>query len=503
MPRLARCLSALLVAMLAIGCGAPDDHDHGPDRAPTRGLGKADTQGTCLGHCDKNQPAPGGGGCWCDGLCFTYGDCCDDKGQVCDGHPAPSVTPPAAPTANDSSYAIQGARTWYLISNDLTTGDDQLHLEVEVPAQTAFVDAWIDDKAGIRLHRKAEQHTLTAKLEGLAPGKHQLLLAADGSETAFARLELIRSHPLYVVVTNDWDDPDNPDATLERQERLHAEHPELRLTHFVGPYTFTDPSVTESRVSHLVGWLKRMRDDHGDEIGLHIHPYCNFVQTTNVTCRSQPSFRSASADPTGYTVMLSSYSESETSALLQASNALFTARGLGQPTSFRAGGWTAQIHTLRALAKQGFVTDGSGCNWKRLEEWKGYGTSTLYDWNKQNWSTIGDTSQPYYPADHDILSPGQPDVPLLEVPDNGLLVDYVTAQEMIEIFEANWSGGALAQPRVYSIGYHPPNFSELYLQRMDGALDHVDRFLHSDDSGPVVYATMSEMAQVWTPTSAY
>lgn len=498
MARLAGCLSALFVAVLATGCGV--GHEQGADRSPARGLGKADTQGTCLGHCDGAGPAAGG--CWCDTFCFTYGDCCDDKGQVCDGHPPPRITPPTAPTVNDPSFTIQGARTWYLIPNELTAGDDPLQLQVEAPEGTAFVDAWIDDRAGVRLRRKAQQHSLAAQLEALTPGEHQLLLAADGSETAFARLELIRSHPLYVVVTNDWDDPDNPDATLERQERLHADHPELRLTHFVGPYTFTDPSVSESRASHLVSWLKRMRDDHGDEIGLHIHPYCSFVQTTSVPCRSKPSFSTASGDPTGYTVMLSSYSESETSTLLQASNSLFVARGLGRPTSFRAGGWTAEIHTLRALAKQGFVADGSGCNWARLEEWKGYATSTLYDWNKQNWSTIGDTSQPYYPDDGDILkpaSPGQPHVPLLEVPDNGLLVDYVTAQEMVEVFEANWPGGALAQPRVYSIGYHPPNFSEIYLQRMDGALDHVDHFLHSNDAGPVVYATMSEMGRVWAP----
>jgi hypothetical protein len=35
-----------------------------------------------------------------------------------------------------------------------------------------------------------------------------------------------------------------------------------------------------------VDWLKHQRDAFGDEIGVHIHPYCNFVDTTTVTSTS-------------------------------------------------------------------------------------------------------------------------------------------------------------------------------------------------------------------------
>ena len=50
--------------------------------------------------------------------------------------------------------------------------------------------------------------------------------------------------------------------------------------------------------------------------------------------------------------------------------------------------------------------------------------------------------------------------------ENGALVDYVTADEMIAVFQANWPGGALAAPRDLTIGYHPPNFSETYKARI-------------------------------------
>ncbi len=37
------------------------------------------TQKSCEGYCDKKSP----GGCWCDKLCSSYGDCCPDKQQIC------------------------------------------------------------------------------------------------------------------------------------------------------------------------------------------------------------------------------------------------------------------------------------------------------------------------------------------------------------------------------------------------------------------------------------
>ena len=59
------------------------------------------------------------------------------------------------------------------------------------------------------------------------------------------------------------------------------------------------------------------------------------------------------------------------------------------------------------------------------------------------WAPIGDTSQPYYPNMNDALSPTAPTLSLLEVPDNGIMVDYVSVEEMQDIFAANWDGTPL------------------------------------------------------------
>ncbi len=410
--------------------------------------------------------------------------------------PAPSETPPEGDEAKaDGTHQVSGLRKWYLVGNAITAGHEALTVTVQAPSTTTYVDLWIDSRAGLRLRKRGSTHSLTTSIATLPAGAHTLKLAANGSRTAFATMKFQRSHPLYVFVSNDWDDADNPDATLRRQETLRQRHPELKLTHFVGPYTFTEPGITASRRRTLIDWVKAQRDRSGDEIGLHIHPYCSFVTASGVTCRTAPSFAEAS-DPSGYTVILASYTKAETTKLLKKADALFTANGLGKPTSFRAGGWTAAAHTLEALADDGFVADASAANWRRLEEWRGQPGASIYEWNQQHWLGIGDTSQPYFPSRADPATSTAPTIRILELPDNGALVDYVTAAEMISIFKANFDGRALIRPKMVSIGYHPPNFSDAFLQRMDGALAHVDTLLASADKGPVVYARAGELARI-------
>lgn len=422
--------------------------------------------------------------------CLVVGGCGSSVTEVGD--------PPAAPTENDPAYRIERVRPWLLVGNALTQGHDQLEIEVYAPEGTDTVDAWLGDVPGVRLARGDDGgFRQIIDVSELPAGTYPLLLAADGSDTAFAQLDIHRSHPLYILVSTDWDDADNGDYSLQLQEELHQYHPELRLTHFVGPYTYTDSTITEERRQFLTDWLLGMRDDYDDEIGLHIHPYCNFVETTDVACRTEPSFVYDEGDETGYTVRCNAYSEEEFTELLLASDMLFEEHGLGKPTSFRAGGWSADITTLKALGNAGYVADTSANNWARMEEWQDVQNGQLYEWNMANWTTIDDTSQPYYPSESDVLAHASPYVPVLEVPDNGILVDYVTAEEMIEIFDANWDRTPLSAPRAYSIGYHPPNFNDQYQRRIRGALTHVDQFLASQGNGPAVYGTLSEMPLVW------
>ena len=411
--------------------------------------------------------------------------------------PVPDRPPGAPSKADETGFTIEGLASWYLVGNPLTPGDDLLEVSIETSEPVEVIDLWLDRQFAARGHASGGRVEIAVDIEALAPGEHEILLAADGAEFAFAQRFFRRSHPLYVVVSNDWDDADNDDAMLERQERLHERHPDLLLTHFVGPYTFTDPALSASRRAFLVDWVTGLRDREGDEIGLHIHPYCHFVESAGVGCQTTSSFARPDGDDTGYTVFLGSYSEGEFTALLEHAIDLFQDAGLGRPTSFRAGGWTLEPQTMRALAATGFSADTSAANWQRMEEWADNPGATLFQWNRDHWSPIDELSQPYYPSTTDLLSASSPRVSVLEVPDNGLLVDYVTGSEMIEMFAANLGTGVLEAPRVYSIGYHPPNFSETFFSRMDQALGEIDRHLAAADLGPVVYARLSDLVLVW------
>jgi hypothetical protein len=413
-----------------------------------------------------------------------------------DADDSASPAAPSVPAGLDDS-AVLAFHAWSLVGNDLTQGHDELELEVTAPQGATAIQLWIDGAYAGQTPVSGASVAVQGDLGALEAGTHDLVLAADDSDQAFVQLELQRSHPLYVLVTNDWDVSHKEESWLERQEELHANHPAMKMTHFVGPYTFTDPEVSPEHAAELVAWLQGMAADFDDEIGLHVHPYCNFVETTDVPCRHEPSFGYAQ-DETGYTVELAAYSEDEATTLFEAAKALFESAGIGTPTSFRAGGWTAEIHTLRALDATGFVVDSSGANWPRLEEWEGLEDAGLYEWNQEHWASVGDTSQPWHPNQDEMLSSDEPTLSLLEVPDNGALVDYVDVYEIIEIFEANWPDGApLAQPVTYVTGYHPVSYDYRNAIALNGGLDHIDQFLASDGAGPVVYETASNMALVW------
>jgi len=325
------------------------------------------------------------------------------------------------------------------------------------------------------------------------PGLVDLIWEDGGG--AFALTTVVRSAPLYVVPSVDWDSSDTRDNVMDWQFALHQEHPELRITHLVGPYLWTDPELTDDRKAKLTADLASYRDDHDDEIGLHIHPYCHLVELAGVPCATEPSL-AGGVDPTGYAVPNWAYTEAQFADIVATSGDLFEAHGFARPTSYRAGGWTATTDILRALTSEGIVVDSSANNWARMEEWQG--TGILYDWNAEAWSTIGDTSQPYWPQQGDAQAGGPDPIGLLEVPDNAILADYVTEDEMIDVFDQNWPGGPLAVPTQVSMGWHD-SVNAVFRARVSRALDRFDGGLAARDSGPVVYATMTELVDVDWP----
>lgn len=423
------------------------------------------------------------------------GDDTDGDGAVPDAS-APS-TAPAAPAQNDPAFALEGMRRYYLIGNAATPGHDDLALRVTAPAGVGHVDAWLGDQAPRRLAAADGTFVLDIDLTTLAAGDYSLLLAADDARTAFAKIDFTRTAPYYILVVTDWDFADPGTGPLTAMNTWHAEHPELVMTHFVGPYTFTDPAVSPARRQAIVDWLLPARDTHGDEIAMHLHPYCNFVVDAGLTCITNESTVYPAGDATGYTIKLAAYDRAQTAMLVNHGNDLFETAGLNRARTFRAGGWTADLDNIAGLADAGFIADSDAFNWSRLEEWQGY---ELYRWLMASWSNMDDTSQPYYPNTGDVQSGATPTLPILEVPANGLMVDYTEPFELEYLFEANRGDGATSAPRTLSMGYHPSSpVRTPDLVRVDGFLDLVDQHLASRDLGPAVYITLEDVVAAYPP----
>jgi hypothetical protein len=401
--------------------------------------------------------------------------------------------------SSDPPLRICELRRWYLIGNPLTPGHDSLHFTVDRNKAFHLTKIELDNEVAGSIINTSQGYKITIDISGLDAGSHSLTLFASNKAKPILRWRFVRSHPLYVLFTTDWDSSDSKDAVLRRHIQLHAEHPFLRITHFLGPYTFTDPEISASRKAYLADWMRHMNKVYQDEIGLHIHPFCNFVSTVpDVDCLTRPSDTYRKGDQSGYTVLSSAYSEADYSRLLQMADKLFLKYGLNKPTAFRAGSWAANANTLKALASNGFVADSSANNWLRIKnESEHEGNGVLYRWNRKHWLAINDLSQPYLPSEASPMKTGFPAIPILEVPDNGCLVDYVTAHEMIAIFSANWQRRALPQPVTFVMGFHPISYDNIFHKRIEATLRYIDKFIFDNDDGPVVYETLSHMTKVF------
>jgi hypothetical protein len=94
------------------------------------------------------------------------------------------------------------------------------------------------------------------------------------------------------------------------------------------------------------------------------------------------------------------------------------------------------------------------------------GTMPIYGWLSELWQGTSNTSQPY--------SIATASTPILEVPDNGALSDYVSTQQMVDTFEANKASFLADRSKnvVVSIGFHEETAAS-YAPRLEAALQRI------------------------------
>lgn len=268
---------------------------------------------------------------------------------------------------------------------------------------------------------------------------------------------------LELVVTVDWEGRDLNDANLRAMQDLHAKFPQVKIIHFLNAGYYTklgaDPADVTAKINSAIA--------PGDEKGLHIHGWKRLFEAAGAKFIASPTFWGTALSPQqcfddcGHEVPISLYSTDELRKVVKFSLDTLEKNGFGRAKAFRCGGWMAKQSVRDAVALEGLEQEHSAVPTQFLQP--KLGGYPVYDWLSDLWAGTTPTSQPYtMPAQgHD----------LLEVPDNGALSDYMSADQMVDVFEQNVAAWKADKKKkvVVSVGFHEET-AATYLPILETAL---------------------------------
>ena len=269
---------------------------------------------------------------------------------------------------------------------------------------------------------------------------------------------------LQLVVTVDWEGRDLSEANINAMKNLHTRFPQVKIIHFLNAAYYTKqnarPEDVTARINRAIA--------PGDEKGLHIHGWKRLFEASGAKFINTPTFwgttlpPQACLDDCGHEVPISLYSTEELRKVVKFSLDKLESQGFGRAKSFRCGGWMAKQSVRDAVALEGLTQEHSAVPTQFLEP--KLGDTPVYGWLSELWAGITPTSQPYTvkAQSHD----------LVEVPDNGALADYMSADQMVDVFHQNVAAYKKDPSKnvVVSVGFHTETAAS-YLPTLEAALD--------------------------------
>ncbi|MBD3311574.1 MAG: hypothetical protein GF349_03700 [Candidatus Magasanikbacteria bacterium] len=450
--------------------------------------------------------------------------------------------------------SLELSRRWVLVGTEFSEKEKTVNIKLDLSSETRkyfdqsqaieiyyeFINTENEELTDSIIKGKFEEDSLQDSKElifnqdvaivGLSPGvyKVKIILEFACGSTEEVYENLLVSYPFYVVWTFDWEGYDVKDSYLKFMDDLCEKHKNIPLSHLVNPRLFITPTITNERRDELKNWLLERESSRGDSIGLHLHlfyenlaaagiklpekneeellqtyidMYIEPSSTSTVTSSLAEEFNKNKlkkkqiydipywgyAYDDGYDIPLTYLNESELDKLLKWSITKFTELGFKKPITFRAGGWFLDEQALQVLENNGFVVDTSGRTKYNL------GTKKM----PGHWD-LPITSQPYRPNINDQNSAAPPNMNIWEFPNNGADSWWYSARDMQERFNLNW--GAIGEPlyerRVVVYLSHPDWF---YVDKpkVDDLFNYIDSYSYLDDKGPVIYANLEKVYQVW------
>jgi len=304
---------------------------------------------------------------------------------------------------------------------------------------------------------------------------------ASAASATTERGERSEAGKVQIVVSVDWEGDDLLAANLEAMKAFRRGHPDVPLVQFLNAAYYFKPDADAARTTSRIASVL----SSGDELGLHIHGWRRLFEASGVPFRSSPTFWGTSIDlractyDCGHDVPLGAYTTGELRSVIRSSMTTLRAQGFATGTSFRAGGWMAPGSVLEALTAEGITVDASAANVPLLaDELAG---RPIVAWLRQLWGSVSSTTQPFE------VRTGSGS--LKELPDNGALADYVTAEEMVSVFQAH-KARLSANPQadtVMSIGFHQET-AQRFLPRIEAAIAEIRRVAAAEQV-PVAFVT--------------
>ncbi len=297
------------------------------------------------------------------------------------------------------------------------------------------------------------------------------------------------TQPEYVVWTLDFEGDASADAELANTAAI-ADGLKIPMTVLWNPRVWTTTQVSQERQDAMLAWTKG-RMANGDEVGLHLHMWTDYVLAAGVGhiapgALTNPSWAGRGD---GYDVPITAYPESEQQAMIGYGVKLMLQHGLPTPTSFRAGGDFGDAATLRAVAASGFTADCTAV----AKDYPPIGRIP-YPW------TLPAGAQPYQPSRADANATG--DLPLLEAPTIGGNTYGFTVQSIQPQINANLAlfapiGSVAMARKAITVVSHPGTIVPAERAAIEVLLGAFGALRYDNDSGPVRFVTMAQLAKAY------
>ncbi len=379
-------------------------------------------------------------------------------------------------------------KTWNLTSDEIT--EVALNYRSASAVERSHIYYVLDEKAKLidtDLTSLGTEGELKLKLDKkVTAGYHSLFLVIDTDQGLIRSnsVNVVVSAPLYVAMTIDWEGRGGEQDWVLQEFTNIANEYGVKFTHFFNPRVFISQFVPEYQANLITSWVKARHEVYGDEVALHLHMFYDMVEAAGVEPIKAPGWGTGID---GYDVLTSGYSYQDITKMLTWSLKEFEKAGLPRPKGFRAGGWFANMDTLRAVNDAGFEYDSSG------REQYTFGSLEA----KGNWNLLH-TTQPYFPSQTDQNLVGTDiRLNLLEIPNNGNDSYWFNEQQLIDRFYMNYNPGEILNNPVMVTYLSHPDWYFTDKPRIERLLQEIDQYTWQNDSGPVVFTTIEDTLPVW------